>query len=148
MTLVEVMIAMIIITGGAMSAFMIARQNLRQALGTLYRAEAYRIAQRISEHAMTVPLSVFTPAGVGSSDPTGTPAQWIWSPTEASQTSLSLRGDSTDALIYPTTTTSVVFVKTLSSGPSPGRATALNITISWTYAGRNNSITIPLVRGI
>src|SRR4051812_35950264 len=91
MTLVEVMIAMIIMTGAAMSVFMIARQNLRQALSGLYRAEAYRIAQRISEHAMTVPLSSFTPTGITTSDLNGTPAQWVWTDTENSQTNLSLR---------------------------------------------------------
>lgn len=148
MTLVEVMIAMAIISFFSLSAFSLTLLNEKRTSANFYRLEAYRLAQTIAEHAMevTYPGNFTTTYLMGTNDPTSA-TQYQWTGTERAMLKSSALGTSATQFTYPSAGSGVVFTKTITNGSPIGTALVLNINISWNYAGRAYSISIPVVRG-
>jgi Tfp pilus assembly protein PilV len=148
MTLVEVMIAMAIITFFTLSAFSLTLFNRRRTMANFYRLEAYRLAQSIAEHAMQVTFPTnFTPTYLmATNDPTSA-TQYIWTGTERAMLRSSSLGNNITQFTYPTGSDGVVFTKTITDGATIGTARVLNVQVSWTFAGRGYNISIPVVRG-
>lgn len=150
MTLIEVMIAMFVITIFTMSAFALALYCQKRTLANYHRLEAYQIVRTIAEHAMQVTYpDQFTPAGVTAADRVGTPSAWVWSNTQAANLRTFATEGSVAKLAYPTTGRPVVFTKTITQGtPFAGNnGLVLNVTVTWTFDRRNYSISVPIVRG-
>jgi type II secretory pathway pseudopilin PulG len=154
MTLVEAVVALLVIGLFAGSMLSLLRLNRRNALENAYRLEAYRIAQTIAEHAMSVAFPTdFRPAGVTAVNPAmistqaGTATAWTWVNPEPSSTRLSTVGSRLAQFIYTPGDSPVMFTKTVDLGPTTGTATTLNITIDWRFAQRNYRIILPVVRG-
>jgi len=150
MTLVEVMIAITIITFFALTAYNITLFNYRRTMANFYRLEAYRLAQTISERAMELPFPAnFNAAGVKTNDLTDVP-QWIWTDQEPATLRATLLGSTAAQFVYPTTS-SVTFTKAVTdraAGSYSGSASVIDVTISWVYNRRNYSVTLPVVRGV
>lgn len=144
------MVALTIMAMVAASSISITLFNQKRTLSDQYRLEAYRLAQSIAEHAMQVNYPTnFTPDFLmATNDPTSA-TQWTWTNTEKA-TLRSSGGDKGKAqFTYPSADGGVTFTKTIASRTVAGIGTArvLDITISWTFARRTQSITIPVVRG-
>jgi type II secretory pathway pseudopilin PulG len=142
MTLVEVIVAIIIIGMFATSAFSLSLQNQKQNLANFYRLEAFRLAQTIAEHAMQIPYTNFDAARIKADSSTGTATAWTWTDTENATLRSIPAGNKDAAFAYPAGTNPVVYTKYV--GPpldattptTVGTAKVIQINISWTFAGR------------
>ncbi|MBK9991104.1 MAG: hypothetical protein IPP19_10305 [Verrucomicrobia bacterium] len=148
MTLVEVMIAMVIITFFSLSAFSLTMFNEKRTSVNFYRLEAYKLAQSIAEHAMQVSFPTnFTPAYLMATNDPASATQYQWTNTERAMLNPSAIGSKAVQFSYPAKGSGVIFTKTITAGTAIGTARVININISWNYAGRAYNITLPVVRG-
>lgn len=155
MTLVEVMVAFLIMSLFAVSAFSLTLQSQKGVLSDYYRLEAYRIAQTISEQAMQASFpGNFTAAYLTSSDNS---TRWTWTADQSANLRMGLHDRSAKGL-YATGRSAVTFRKEILDPASPGfaatglpanigSASVLAIRISWRFAGKDEQLVLPVIRG-
>ncbi len=154
MTLLEVVIALFLITAFAASAFGLVLNSYKRTLSMWYRLEAYSVSQTVAEHAMQVAFPAsFTVAGVTADADTGTGTAWRWSATEPSMLRTSAQRKVEHRWRYLTGAAPVVFTKRLTAHPVPpsdplSPARVLIVTVSWRFSGHDYSVSMPIVRGV